>query len=248
MQKFLSILLSILCILTLIGCNDAPPITNGDITTEAEIEQNMGTELEETPGTELEETLGTEATKTAIIFPLPSTIDLNNIMDCTLAVAIENGGIYASKADSTIHNITVKVYDYEVFDLVDISLLEIGSVIMINNEQIEITSIERNALGTVIINGGLDVGGYELVTNDSGIFYSIGYSDAKTYFELGEVELELASDFTYIDASDLDNAEKKYTINDLSTNNSINYSGTPHNTSIVVENGVVTSMKKIYTP
>lgn len=116
MQKFLSILLSILCILTLIGCNDAPPITNGDITTEAEIEQNVGTELEET--------LGTEAAKTAIIFPLPSTIDLNNIMDCTLAVAIENGGIYASKADSTIHNITVKVYDYEVFDLVDISLLD----------------------------------------------------------------------------------------------------------------------------
>ena len=74
MQKFLSILLSILCILTLIGCNDAPPITNGDITTEAEIEQNMGTELEETPGTELEETLGTEAAKTAIIFPLLPTI------------------------------------------------------------------------------------------------------------------------------------------------------------------------------
>lgn len=55
-----------------------------------------------------------------------------------------------------------------MFDLVDISLLNVGSIIAINKEQIEISSIEINELGTVIINGGLDVGGYELITNEDG--------------------------------------------------------------------------------
>lgn len=55
-----------------------------------------------------------------------------------------------------------------MFDLVDISLLNVGSIIAINKEQTEISSIEINELGTVIINGGLDVGGYELITNEDG--------------------------------------------------------------------------------
>lgn len=67
----------------------------------------------------------------------------------------------------------VKIYDYELFDLVDISLLEVGSIIVINKELVEVVSLERNELGTVIINGGLDAGGYELVTDGYGVFYSV---------------------------------------------------------------------------
>lgn len=198
---------------------------------------------------ETEATTETEVIETAIVVPLPTTIDLNNIKDCTLSISIENGDLYATEADTTKYAIKVKVYDYELFDLVDVSLLEIGSIIAINKEEVEIFSIERNELGTVIINGGLDVGGYELATNGYGVFYSVGYSDVKAYYEIGEVELELAPKFTYIDASDLDSEEKKYTIEDLSTKDGfIEYNGTPHNTSIVVENGIVTSMKRVYIP
>lgn len=187
--------------------------------------------------------------ETAIVYPLPTTIDLNNIEDCTLAVAIENGDIYAKEAGTTDLRMKVRIYDHEVFDLVDISMLEVGSVIEINKEQVEIVSIERNELGTVIINGGLDVGGYELVTNENGVFYSMGYSDIKTYYEIGEIELAMSPEFVYIDASDLDGGEKKYTVADFATKNVFfEYNGTPHNTSIVVENGIVTSMTKIYTP
>ncbi len=181
-----------------------------------------------------------------LVYPLPTTIDLNNIKDCTLAVSIEDGDII--KGDTGTYTMKVKVYEYELFDLVDISFLENGSVeeIVINKKVVKRSSIERNAMGAVIINGGLDVGGYQLVTDGNGVFYSIGYSDVKTYHELGEITLDVAADFAYVDASDLDAGEKKYTLEEVTS--SFDYSGTPRNTSIVVEDGVVTSMKKVYVP
>lgn len=201
------------------------------------------------PENTVEKTTETEVIETAIVYPLPTTFDLNNIKDCTLAVSIENGDIYVTEADTRNYTMKVRVYDYELFDLVDISLLEVGNVILINKEQVEISSIERNELGTVIINGGLDVGGYELVTNENGVFYSIGYSDIKIYHEIGEIELEISPEFIYIDASDPDSGEKKYTVADLTADDAFfEYKGNPHNTSIVVENGLVTSMTKSYTP
>ena len=196
-----------------------------------------------------DETNESEQIKTTIVYPLPTTIDLNNITNCTLAVSIENGDIYTDKADTTNLKMKVKIYDYDLFDLVDVSMLEVGSILEINKKQVEITSIERNESGTVIINGGIDVGGYDLVTNENGVFYSIGYSDMKTYYEIGEAELELSPEFVYIDASDLDNGEKKYTAANFTADDIFfDYKGTPHNTTIVVENGIVTSMTKIYTP
>jgi len=213
---------------------------------ELEATTEMQTEEVEITATEIVET---EEPGTAVVSPLPTTIDLNDINDCTLAVSIENGDIYVSKADATRYIMKVKVYEYELFDLVDMSLLEVGSIIAIDKEQVEIVSLERNELGTVIINGGLETGGYELITDGNGVFYSIGYSDAKTYHELGEIELDISPEFIYIDASDLDEGEASYTLADLTANDTcVEYKGTPHDTMIVVENGVVTSMKKVYTP
>lgn len=211
-----------------------------------EDDDEVESEYEETTETQMgeNEVIGNDA-----VSPLPTTIDLNNIRDCTLAISIENGDIYASEADAAKYTMKVKLYDYELFDLVDISLLEVGSIIAINKEPVEVVSLERDELGTVIINGGLEAGGYELVTNEYGVFYSIGYSDVKTYYELGEIELEISPEFIYIDASDLDVGEKLYTLAELiAAEARIEYKGTPHNTSIVVENGIVTSMKKVYTP
>lgn len=179
-----------------------------------------------------------------VVYPLPSTIDLNNIKDCTLAVSLENGDIV--KGDNGTYTMKVKIYEYELFDLVDVSLLQNGTEIVINKKAVEISSIERNEMGTVIINGGLDVGGYELETDGNGVYYSSGYSDTKTYHELGEITLEVSSDFVYVDASDLDAGEKKYTLEETAA--SLNYKGMPRYMSILVENGVVTSMKKIYVP
>ena len=66
---------------------------------------------------------------------------------------------------------------------------------------------------------------------------------------VGEIELEISPEFIYINASDPDGGEKKYTVTDLTKNDVFfEYNGTPHNTSIVVEDDIVTSMIKVYTP
>ena len=254
MKKYILFLVSIICVLTMIGCSKKGNYETENAVPGNSVEENQTLEEAESTVTsqisdEAESTELPETVESIIIEPLPTTIDLNNIKDCTLAVSIGCGDICALKSDNTKYAMKAKVYDYEVFDLVDISLLNVGSIIAINKEQIEISSIEINELGTVIINGGLDVGGYELITNEDGVYYSVGYSDIKTYYEIGEAELELAPEFVYIDGSDLDNEEKKYTLGDLSAIDVISgYEGTPHNTSIVVEDGFVTLMRKIYTP
>lgn len=185
-----------------------------------------------------------------VVRPLSTTINLDNITDYTLAVSLEKGDIYAEKSgDAKEVKMKVKIYDYELFDMVDVAMLEVGSILEINKEHIEITSIERNDLGNVSINGGLDVGGYELHTDENGVYYSIGYSDIKTYYEIGEIVLTVSPEFIYADTSDLDNGEVAYGLDELlASEEAFDYSGTPHNTSIVVENGVVVSMTKVYVP
>lgn len=236
MKKCISIFLSILFVLSLAGCSKEPVSNVPEEPANDEI-------IAETVASE-EDLQETEAPGTLVVKPLPVTIDLNNLMDCTLAVSVKDGDISAADESGTI-KMNVTVYDYELFDMVDISMLEVGSILEINQEKVEITSIETNEFGTVILNGGLDAGSYELFTNENGVYYSIGYSDLKTYFELGEVELTLSPEFVYVDASDLDAGEKEYTAEELLN---MEYNGTPHNTSLIVENGMVTSMKKVYTP
>lgn len=235
MKKWFVMLMLTLGIAALTGCGSEPAEDSKD--------QTIGAVEEEVKEPEQQE----EAETPITVSPLPETMDLNEISDCTLAVSIENGAIDAREADTAKMKVTV--YDYEVFDLVDISKLEAGSIIELNQEPITIETIETNELGTVIINGGLDVGGYELATNEDGVYYSIGYSDVKSYYEIGETELEISPDFTYVDASDLETGEKEYTLSDLTeSEETVNYEGTPHNTTILVENGIVTSMVKRYIP
>ena len=173
-----------------------------------------------------------------IINPLPFTTDINNIQDSDVAIDVSKGSIKDNK-------ITCKVYEYEKFNLVDMSLISVGDTIVLNGEDVEIKSIERDELDGIIINGGLDIGGYYLITEGDGVFFSIGYSDVKTYHELGELTLELSDDFTFVDATDLDNEPKIYSKSELS---SVDYSGTPHNTVLTIMGGKAVYMEQKYTP
>ena len=181
------------------------------------------------------------------ILPFTSTIDINNLQDCTVAVSLNKGDAYVD--DTGIMQMKVTVYDYELYDMVDISQLKEGDVIVIGNNDVIINSLERNSAGIVIINGGLEQGGNELVTDDSGVFYETGYNDAKSYYPVGEATIRVSTDFKYCDKSDLDSEEKYYYPGDFLVEDSgIDYSFNPHNTSIVIADGQVISMNRIYVP
>ena len=185
-----------------------------------------------------------EESNTKVISPLPETLDLNN---CTVAVSLEKGDVFADDNGKLQMNFTAYVYD--LYDMADIASLKESDVIVRKNEEVTITEIERLESGLVRINGGEENGGFDLISNDDTVYYEIGMSDIKAYYELKKFTLPVSDEFEYIDESDLENEAKIYYPGDFLTDDAdIEYNFSPNNTSIVIENGTVIKMNKVYMP
>lgn len=182
-----------------------------------------------------------------VISPLPETLDINALDNCTVAISLENGGVYVNDSGKMVMDVTV--YSYELYDMVDIASLKENDVILRKNEEVKVTEIERLETGLVRINGGEENGGFDLVSNDSTVYYESGMNDIKAYYELGSVTLPVSDEFEYVDESDLDADAKKYFAGDfLKDDAGIEYNFSPNNTSIVIENGTIIKMNKAYMP
>ena len=182
-----------------------------------------------------------------VISPLPETIDINALDNCTVAISLEKGGAYVNDSGKMVMDVTV--YSYELYDIVDIASLKENDVILRKNEEVNVTEIERLETGLVRINGGEENGGFDLVSNDSTVYYESGMNDIKAYYELGSVTLTVSDEFEYVDESDLDADAKKYFAGDfLKDDAGIEYNFSPNNTSIVIENGTIIKMNKTYMP
>jgi len=181
------------------------------------------------------------------VSPLPVTIDMNNLDNCTIAVSFEQGDFFTDDAGAI--QLKVKVYTYDLYDIVDIAMLAPGDTILLRGEEVLITSLVRTDTGAVQINGGLDVGGYELITNDHTVFFETGYSDVKSYYELGEATLPVSADFIFTDKSDLDNEPVTYYPGDFLTDEAdIFYHFVPNSTTITIQDSQVIKMERVYVP
>jgi uncharacterized protein YcfL len=190
---------------------------------------------------------GKEENNAKVINPLPETLDVNALDNCTVAVSLEKGNAYVDDSGKMVMDVTV--YSYELYDMVDISTLEENDVIVRQNKEVKITGLERLDSGLVRINGGEENGGFDLVSNDNTVYYETGMNDIKAYYELGKVILPVSVDFEYIDDSNPDDKAKKYFPGDFLTDDAgIEYNFTPNNTSIVIENGYIIRMNKVYMP
>ena len=182
-----------------------------------------------------------------IISPLPVTIDINNLDNCTVAVSLEKGDAYVD--DTGAMQMDVTVYTYDLYDMVDIASLKEGDIIVIREQEIKVTSLEQNDYGTILINGGLECNGFELFNNDSGVWFESGYNDVKSYYEIGKKTIRVSPDFEFYDSSDLDKGEIIYYPGDFLTDDAgIVYHFVPDNTSIVIENGMIIKMYRKYIP
>ena len=182
-----------------------------------------------------------------VISPLPETLDINALDNCTVSVSLKKGGAYVNDSGKMVMDVTV--YSYELYDMVDIASLKENDVILRKNEEVKVTELERLETGIVRINGGEENGGFDLVSNDSTVYYESGMNDIKAYYELGGITLPVSDEFEYIDESDLDAGAKKYYPGDFLTDAAgIEYNFSPNNTSIVIENGTIIKMNKTYMP
>ena len=179
------------------------------------------------------------------ILPLPDPT-MANLNDATLSVSLEEGGAYVD--DTGKMQMDVKIYTYDKYDMVDISMLKVGDILVTHSGDVEITALVREESGTVLINGGLDENGFDLITDETGIFYERGYNDAKNWYEIGQATIRVSVDFMYHDTSDLEAGELLYYPGSFLIGEVTDYNFTPYNTTIRVEGGQIMEMHRVYTP
>ena len=228
MKKFILITLVICFLLT--GCKS----------------QDGGNRVEAAPeATQPVSTTAATEQAASKIYPLPDTA-MENMTDAVLSVSLEEGGAYVD--DTGKMQMDVKIYSYDKYDMVDISMLKVGDILVTHTGEVEITSLAQTDNGTVLINGGLDENGFDLITDETGIFYERGYNDAKNWYEIGQATIRVSVDFEYHDTSDPEAGEILYYPGSFLIGEVTDYNFTPYNTTIRVEGGQIMEMHRVYTP
>lgn len=249
MYRYTIIEAIILC-LFLTGCTVSPKDNKENAA--VEIKPIVSVEAEESATVEDEANSSVESTEndpiedeTQTITPLPDTT-MENLTDATLSVSFEKGDAYVD--DTGIMQMDLKIYTYDKYDMVDIANLKAGDIIVRYSGEVEVTSVERNDIGTIYINGGLEMGGFDLVTDDCGLFYEMGYSDHKNWYEVGETTIRVSVDFEGVDNADLDQGEFILYPGSFLIDEVTNWNFTPYNTTIRVEEGQIVELNRRYIP
>ena len=177
--------------------------------------------------------------------PLPDTT-MENLTDAILSISLEEGSAYVD--DTGKMQMDVKIYTHDKYDMVDISNLKAGDILATHAGEVEITSLEQTESGLIRINGGLEEGGFDLATDESGLFYEVGFNDAKNWYEAGEATIRVSVDFQGYDNADPDKGEVILYPGDFLIDGVVNYDFTPYNTTIRVAEGQIVEMNRVYIP
>ena len=189
MKKLLAMLLA-LGLLALCACTSKSNTTAEvpETTTETPSEETEQTDSAEDADA-AEGTDETAAEPDDRVKPLPDAIDVTALTDASVAASFDESAIEETDGKTYL---TLQVYDYDRYDMVDISNLADGSVIVAGGKDMTVSSVERDG-SLVLINGGLTKGGMTLTTQDDGVYYELGVNDVKCYQEKGEVKLPLSA-------------------------------------------------------
>ena len=176
--------------------------------------------------------------------PMPESLDLNALTDATVAASF--GADDISETDGKTE-LTLTVYDYDLYDMVDIAQLAVGDTIVVDGKDMVVTSREDEN-GFVTINGGLEQGGVDLTSDDSGVYYAVGLDDTKSYHELGKVTVPVADGFVLTDNADPEHPDETYAAADLAELAASEPGFTANNTLATIEHGELTVLARSYTP
>ena len=131
--------------------------------------------------------------------------------------------------------------------MVDVAQLAVGDTIVVDGKDMVVTSREDKD-GFVTINGGLEQGGVDLTSDDSGVYYAVGMDDAKSYHELGKIAVPVVDGFVLTDNSDLEHPDETYAASDLAKLAASEPGFTANNTLATIEHGELTVLARSYTP
>ena len=236
LTKKIIVLWMVFCLL-LTGCA-ASQKGNGENEIPSDIAASKAMVSSDTDSTEQPE-------ETHTITPLPDTT-MENLSDAILSISLDEGDAYVD--DSGRMQMDLKIYTYDKYDMVDIANLKAGDTVVRHFGEVKVISKEQNEAGTIYINGGLENGGFDLVTDDCGIFYETGFNDVKNWYEIGEATIRVSVDFKGVDNADLEQGEVIIYPGDFLIGAVTNYDFTPYNTTIRVEDGQIVEMNRVFIP
>ena len=158
--------------------------------------------------------------------------------------------------------VTARIYSYDAYEKADIDALKAGDKIRLHVEymtgnqyaEVEVASIEKNdPYHTVTINGGIEQeGGLDLILMDGSEYYrTITFDDYPVYYEVGETELSLADDVVLKDSSADPQADAVETTGAQAVAAAINAdpdNWTVYNTTLVVQEGKIVEVRRIWVP
>lgn len=181
------------------------------------------------------------------IAPLPAGTSVDNLTDCTIPVAFTT-----DEFDWMGGNLTLTVYNEDLYDAVEVSLMQVGDTLIYRQEPIVITSLKEDDRGILEVNGGLEEGGCWLVGYEGGTYRSMEWDDHSAYTELGKAQVALAEDFRIIDCglnpedpSDTISTGQKLYLENLPDGRKDFFS---LNTRVTIENGMITEINRKWIP
>ena len=155
--------------------------------------------------------------------------------------------------------LTAKVFGYDIYKKEDIENLAVGDKITFHEEGAAwnqvvndaVTSIEKNdEYHLVSINGGIEAGGVEL-TLDHDVYRTVTFDDYPLYYEMGEKTMPLADDVVLKDSSADPQADAVETTGAQAVAAAINAdpdNWTVYNTTLVVQEGKIVEVRRIWVP
>lgn len=228
-----------LCLL-LSGCGTNTDAGATPATTSPTVESTAS--VPEETVTDSETATGDEVLK---VEPLPSALDVANLQDATVAASFDASCVHKTDDGTTLD---LTVYDYETFDMVDMSQLKGGDTIVIDGKDVVVDSLDRSDTGMISINGGLEEGGYDFWTNEDGVYYVTGLDDTKDFRSLGTVTLPVSENCICTDDSDLENAGKQFTLDDIESLTENGYGFIANSTTVTVAGGEIIEIHRSFMP
>lgn len=181
-----------------------------------------------------------------LIAPLPAGIAVDELQDCTVPAAFKPEDFNWMGG-----NLRMTVYNQDLYDVVDISQMQVGDTLIYEGQPMVINKIDHQN-GGIDINGGLDEGGCCLAGNEGGTYVARNWDDHATYTKLGKAEVALSEDFVIIDCgefpdqpSDTIRIGQKLYIENL---NGYKEDFFQLNTRVTIENGMITEINRRWIP
>lgn len=186
-----------------------------------------------------------KSTQEGRVEPIQNTYDFNDLSNMGFAVSFTADDVEEQEEQTIIH---LTAYDYELFNESDIENLKEGDVLVIDQKEMKVESVDPQSDTWIQINGGLEEDGCDLCKGEDGLYYEM-LLESKSYQPVADLTLPLAKDFFFRDSADPEKQEQEYTVEEfLATLQDDVYGFNPNNTTVTVVDGKIEQITRTFMP